>query len=483
VRCRLLAFSLSVIASAALGLPLGAQDMQYTANGKPVSREVYEAMCLTNESGELLKLNKTDEALQKMLKAVELAPDLPEAQCNLGLTLGRLGKTDEAIEHLRKAISLSPELVLAWLNLGSIYQTTGQTDEALRVFKECLQRFPHNENATKLQSMITILEKELASHPPASVAAKNAGASEDYFSDACTRPSKWAAERMPLRVWFSVGDSVPGFQPAYATVAKEAFHEWGEASKGKVSFTFVEDREYCDITFDWTDDVRKVSQPAEGGEARVFPSNAGIHKASIVILTTDPAPELKLTPALMKIVCLHEIGHTLGLIGHSSNPKDIMYSTIPIAYEGRTLSDRDQATLRHLYSDVVKNASITKLAPQCTLNYEGAAALKAGDAQLAIEKFKQALVIDPDYTLARDNLALAYAAYGSKLENNGKFQNAESMLKQSLLIQERHPKPSQLRLTVQLYAQLLRRMHRVDDAKKLEEKYEIILSQIPAKKN
>lgn len=477
-RCKLAGFCLSILLSLAQ-LRLAAQNIIYTANGKPVSKDVYEAMCLTNESGELLRQNKTEEALKKMRRAVELAPDLAEAQCNLGLTFGRLGKAEEAIEHLNKAISLNPDLTLAWLDLGSIYQTTGKTDEALKTFKMCLARFPHDHNAARLKSMISILEREHASRKHKDSSAPQNSFDGDYFSEACSRPSKWAYERMPLTVWFEDATSVPGFQPAYTQVARRAFQEWAEASQSKLSFSFIKDNDDADITFKWTNDVRKVSQPAEGGEAKVYPSNRGIQRASIVILTTDPAPELKLTPELMKIICLHEIGHTLGLLGHSGNPQDIMYSTIPIAYEGKSLSSRDQSTLRRLYSDSVKNSPITKMAPQCILNNEGAQALKVGDVQLAIEKFKKALLVDPEYAIARDNLALAYTAYGSNLVNKGQFADAEAMLKRSLQIQEKHPKLNQLRLTVRIYTQLLRNMRRIDEANKLEENYNVILSQIP----
>lgn len=46
-------------------------------------------------------------------------------------------------------------------------------------------------------------------------------------------------------------------------------------------------------------------------------------------------------------VLLHEMGHALGLGGHSPRPGDIMYPSISQA--GRGLSERDRATLAALY--------------------------------------------------------------------------------------------------------------------------------------
>ncbi len=55
-----------------------------------------------------------------------------------------------------------------------------------------------------------------------------------------------------------------------------------------------------------------------------------------------------------------------------------------------------------------------------SLNNEGVQALTSNNAQLAIEKFEQALKIDPGYQLARDNLAIAHNNYGLQLRANPK---------------------------------------------------------------
>lgn len=53
-----------------------------------------------------------------------------------------------------------------------------------------------------------------------------------------------------------------------------------------------------------------------------------------------------------------------------------------------------------------------------SLNNEGVKALNAGNYQLAIQKFEQANKLDPTYTLAKENLAIAYNNYGLQLQNN-----------------------------------------------------------------
>lgn len=54
------------------------------------------------------------------------------------------------------------------------------------------------------------------------------------------------------------------------------------------------------------------------------------------------------------------------------------------------------------------------------LNNDGVKALNASNFPLAIQKFQEALKLDPSYQLARQNLAIAYNNYGLQLQNNPK---------------------------------------------------------------
>ena len=54
------------------------------------------------------------------------------------------------------------------------------------------------------------------------------------------------------------------------------------------------------------------------------------------------------------------------------------------------------------------------------LNNDGVRALNSSNVQLAIQKFEQALKLDPNYQLARENLAIAHNNNGLQLRNNPK---------------------------------------------------------------
>ena len=54
------------------------------------------------------------------------------------------------------------------------------------------------------------------------------------------------------------------------------------------------------------------------------------------------------------------------------------------------------------------------------LNNSGVRALNAGDYRSAIQIFEEALKVDPAYSMARDNLAIACSGYGLKLRGTPK---------------------------------------------------------------
>lgn len=58
------------------------------------------------------------------------------------------------------------------------------------------------------------------------------------------------------------------------------------------------------------------------------------------------------------------------------------------------------------------------------LNNEGVKALNRKERQVAIDDFKKALVLEPTYSLAKDNMVITYREYGRDLSMQHKFQEA-----------------------------------------------------------
>lgn len=159
----------------------------------------------------------------------------------------------------------------------------------------------------------------------------------DYgnYLSSLERKSKWTA--MPVRVWIQPGK--------YYNTAQNAFSEWYTATSGAVRFTITPSESQGRIKVYF---VNKL-ETANGNEAGIcyshFSGNA-MTNAEIYVETKSSAGE---ELPLQKIypVVLHEIGHALGMGGHSDNRNDIMYPNTNII--GVHTSKRDVNTVKTLY--------------------------------------------------------------------------------------------------------------------------------------
>jgi tetratricopeptide (TPR) repeat protein len=95
----------------------------------------------------LLRARQTQAALSVALKAVELDPDLADAQGVLGLVYHDLGRNAEAEAAQRKAIELGSRKASPYVNLANLLRTRGQLDEAEALYRKALELEPDNAGA------------------------------------------------------------------------------------------------------------------------------------------------------------------------------------------------------------------------------------------------------------------------------------------------------------------------------------------------
>jgi len=86
----------------------------------------------------LFSENKVEDAIQFYEKSILLNNNFPEAYFNLGIALQSIGKFDEAIERYQKAIQIQPGFFEAITNIGTIKQLQGDLDEAIEFFEKSL---------------------------------------------------------------------------------------------------------------------------------------------------------------------------------------------------------------------------------------------------------------------------------------------------------------------------------------------------------
>jgi len=207
---------------------------------------------------------------------------------------------------------------------------------------------------------------------------------------------------------------VPHYRPQCGQALKEAFGDWADKTGGRVKFTYVDSPEKADISCSWSSDPSKLQFQAEGGECQTRHGLNGLEHADIVILTANPKLHVSEMPAdEIKKICLHEIGHSLGVLGHSPDPKDVMFCSA--AGGTKELSDRDIRTMLHLYTASVRIAACSH--PEATksktaLNMQALQLIQEGNYKEAIKLLDAALKIDPRYEDAVSSLVICYNAFG-----------------------------------------------------------------------
>lgn len=336
--------------SAAVALTCDVARAQILMDGKEISQGAYDAF---NAGRNFLHSNNNADAVESLRKASELAPDNADIRHMYAVALAKTGQSTAAINELRTALNLNSNLAATWVTLGGLYQSTGQLDKSIETFRTYLSRFPADRDAKKIASLVSGLEGERAKMIATYGQAGQPQVSEtDYYVEV-TREGiiRWQPAQMPLKVYVTPGDSVPGFKPQFAEILKQSFAAWSQASNGLVLFALVDRPEQAHIICQWSDDPNKFKNIAEAGHAVLDSSTkTGLVRGTITFLTVPLVEQNPVTDNRMRRTCLHEIGHVLGLAGHTANPDDAMFHTMGVADTWKDLTQRDANTIVRLYT-------------------------------------------------------------------------------------------------------------------------------------
>jgi tetratricopeptide (TPR) repeat protein len=256
-----------------------------------------------------------------------------------------LGHYDTAIAYFQKSIEIGGLHGSQCNNLAAVYQRLGQPKKALSWLRLACSVEPANAADPAMQAAISKLQ-DPANNPIGSPTAPDYLSGLDSFKG-------WPRQVMPLKVYVRRNYQIPTFYPEFLQIVRDSLDQWCKAAAGAITYKFVDDRESANLICDYTDRRELVSSQHELGidgntEMLVKQDNTPA-KANIVILVKDApgAPTFK-GRALLTLSCLHEVGHALGMHGHSPNSHDVMFPCATLA--GATgLSDRDKNTIRKIY--------------------------------------------------------------------------------------------------------------------------------------
>ncbi|MBR6099366.1 matrixin family metalloprotease [bacterium] len=254
----------------------------------------------------------------------------------------------------------------------------------------------------------------------------------------------WNPKTFPLKVYVSSEDN-SYYPDYYTTEVSRAFGQW-TASSGFITFKFIDNESSAQIVVKY--EPSPITNCADSGCKYVVAHtdpvirNGLLKKMVITVYDKDANGSFFSDKELYSTV-LHEIGHALGIMGHSYSTDDLMYMANQ-ANQGENrlfikhrsafqyISPTDISTIRLLYNIVptISNTPISEF-PTKTLIY-GPVVL--GSAKnMSSQKLKEAknyVAQAPDLPGGYIDMAIAYDDMGDFKNALASFQKAYNLSKE-----------------------------------------------------
>lgn len=251
---------------------------------------------------------------------------------------------------------------------------------------------------------------------------------------------RWDTSKFPLTVAITdnSGTSTPAY---YKTEILRAFSQWQSAT-GFITFATSKNSNSANISIE-------ISQPPSGNCSDdnckyvvgfTTPTYSGdiLKQMKIVLYTNDPNGNFFSDKELYNTI-LHEIGHALGIMGHSYSTEDLMYMSTnentsfyaPYRSSFQYLSSKDINTIRLLYKLV---PTITNT-PKKNLKTKGliyAPIVLGTSNQISLRKLKEAqnyIKNAPDLAGGYIDMGIAYAELNRNAEAIRAMKKAYSLAK------------------------------------------------------
>ena len=337
-----------------------------------------------------------------------------------------------------------------YFNKGKTLYNQNQYDASIKFFERALQANPKNSTARYYYALALskgtptysnqeglYLMANSKTHDMAQSYAKSQlyplksrlidGVEDNYIYSAVLNKDilRWSTESFPLKVYFE------NTNHAYRENIKKAFEQWSKASNFlQFAEVFSPEESDIEIRFGNYDGPQCTSANCAYTVATTSNTTDKYHRLKKMIIkfyNTNPFGE-QFSNSEIYNTALHEIGHALGISGHSDNPSDVMYannhkvSNVFDPYSNNIfyLSKRDLNTIKLLYR-IAPTITNTKgwyfenlyYAPLILGNDEEILKKKLDEYQRYIDQY-------PNYCSGYINIATVYSSMG----NHKKAQEA-----------------------------------------------------------
>lgn len=256
-----------------------------------------------------------------------MSANYTESTCSAYFNNDRFDKAAMCYSSLLSNDKTNPSLRLGYAK--SLYGLK-KYSQAKEQFKQIINDYPNLKISKTAQYYLDLTISKLGE-----IKVSKKQDSGSYVNDII--PKRWF--NMPIKVYIQSCN--------YKSTVKRAFIEWQSKTEQTVYFEFIDNPENADITVSFQKDISMHSSPPAVGVTKYSWVGRYLKAAKIYIKTTTKTGVVQ-TPFQVYEVCLHEIGHALGIHGHSKNQYDVMYPTTD-CYRNK-LSNKDINTIKEIYS-------------------------------------------------------------------------------------------------------------------------------------